>query len=167
MDIMKYFNRLEIVNRLSQPGAPSVRVLSKETGIPKAILYAWLSLDKKGRQASTSTHGPLLMTKRTKQRSPSTKFALLSQSFNLQGEALKEFCHKEGVTVPELTRWRDLALSGIELSNHPTYGTSQNDPETEVSQLKNELRRKNDALAEAATLLILQKKTSEILGGKK
>lgn len=107
------------------------------------------------------------MTKRSKQRSPSTKLALLSQSFHLQGEALKEFCHKEGVTVPELTSWRDLALSGIELVDRRIFGNSHNESETEVSELKNELRRKNDALAEAAALLILQKKTSEILGKRK
>lgn len=164
---MKYFNRLEIVNRLSQPGAPSVRVLSEETGVPKAILYAWLAHDKKSRQTEFSNHEPLLMTKRSKQRSPSTKLALLSQSFHLQGEALKEFCHKEGVTVPELTSWRDLALSGIELVDRRIFGNSHNESETEVSELKNELRRKNDALAEAAALLILQKKTSEILGKRK
>jgi hypothetical protein len=37
----KYANREEIVARLRQPGAPSIGVLSEETGVPKATLYAW------------------------------------------------------------------------------------------------------------------------------
>jgi len=30
----KYHNRVEVVHRLNQPGAPSIAVLSEETGIP-------------------------------------------------------------------------------------------------------------------------------------
>jgi len=35
--------REEILQRLRQPGAPSVAVISEETGVPKATLYYWLS----------------------------------------------------------------------------------------------------------------------------
>jgi transposase-like protein len=107
------------------------------------------------------------MTKRQKPRSPSVKFELVADSRGLQGDALVSFCNQKGVTVEELLSWRDLALSGIELADKDGLGVTRQEHDRKVTHLEAELRRKNDALAEAAALLILQKKTSEILGGKK
>lgn len=162
----KYLNRQEILHRLKQPGSPSISVISEESCIPKATLYAWLSSDRRNSQQSTS-QGSLLMTKRTRPRSPSIKFAILGECHGLQGMALQAFCEQKGVTVDELLSWRDLALSGIELADRDGLGMTRKEHDAELASLKEDLRRKNDALAEAAALLILQKKTSEILGGKK
>lgn len=95
----KYQNREEILLRLNQPGSPSISVISEETGVPKATLYAWLSGDRRSRVLNPSSQGPMLMTKRIKPRSPSVKFALLSESYGLQGAALPAFCSEKGVTV--------------------------------------------------------------------
>lgn len=161
----KYLNRKEIVHRLNQPGSPSVAVISEETGVPKATLYAWLSSERRSSKFDNASKGPLLMTKRSKPRSPSVKFAILAESHSLQGAALQTFCNRKGVTVEELLSWRDLALSGIELAERDGLGVTRKEHNAELASLKEDLRRKNDALAEAAALLILQKKTSEILGG--
>lgn len=163
----KYHNRQEIVHRLSQPGSPSIGVISEETGVPKATLYAWLSSEKRSGHVIPSRKDPLAMTKRQKQRSPTVKFELVVDSRGLQGDALLAFCNQKGVMVQELLSWRDLCLSGIELGDKDGLGVTRKEHEGEVAELKEDLRRKNDALAEAAALLILQKKTSEILGGKK
>lgn len=163
----KYQNRQEIVHRLSQPGSPSIAVISEETGVPKATLYAWLSSERRLSRTEPPGKTPLAMTKRSKLRSPSVKLALFAESFNLQGDALKEFCNKKGVLVEELLSWRDLALSGIELCDRDGLGGTRKEHDQKVTELEAELRRKNDALAEAAALLILQKKISGLLGGKK
>lgn len=163
----KYHNREIIVHRLSQPGSPSINVISEETGVPKATLYAWLANQKRLSRSTNFSTGQLAMTKRTKPRSPSVKFALIAESFSLQGEALKIFCHQKGVTVEELLSWRDLALSGIELADGNGPRMARKEHNEEVTFLKADLRRKNDALAETAALLVLQKKTLEILGGEK
>ena len=163
----KYLNRVEILQRLNQPGSPSVAVISEETGVPKATLYAWLSSERRSGIHNNASKGPMLMTKRSKPRSPSVKFVLLAESHGLQGDALQAFCGQKGVTVEELLSWRDLALSGIEIADRNGLGVTRKEHDTELVLLKKDLRRKNDALAEAAALLILQKKTSEILGGLK
>ena len=163
----KYHNRQEIVHRLNQPGSPSIAVISEETGVPKATLYAWLASDKRSGRSEQFQKDPLTMTKRNKPRSPSIKLALLGASQGLQGEALQAFCNQKGVTVEELLSWRDLALSGIELADRDGLGATRKDHEQKVIELEADLRRKNDALAETAALLILQKKTLGILGGKK
>jgi len=163
----KYHNREEIVNRLSKAGAPSVSVLSEETGIPKATLYAWQSFSRRELKNKPLNQRQLPMTKRIKIRTPSVKFNLVSQSFGLQGKEIQDFCDKHEVTFEELLSWRDLALSGIETADRDGLGVSRKEQENEINQLRTDLRRKNDALAEAAALLVLQKKTSEILGGKR
>lgn len=163
----KYHNRAEILQRLNQPGSPSISVISEETGVPKATLYAWLSQQRRHGAQDTHSQGMLLMTKRTKKRSPSVKMALVAQSHGLKGDALQEFCSRKGVTVEELLSWRDLALCGIEQAQRDGLGATRKEHDEELTTLKLELRRKNDALAEAAALMILQKKTSEILGVKK
>ena len=163
----KYHNRAEVVGRLSQPGAPSIAVISEETGVPKATLYAWLASERRVGPLDSSRKGHLLMSKRSKPRSPSTKFALLGESHGLQGDALRAFCDQKGVTVEELLSWRDLALSGIEVADRDGLGATRKDHDQKVADLEAELRRKNDALAEAAALIILQKKISGILDGKK
>ena len=163
----KYHNRQEIVHRLSQPGSPSIAVISEETGVPKATLYAWLSSERRLSRADKPGKTSLAMTKRSKPRSPSVKLALFAESYSLQGDALKEFCNKKGVLVEELLSWRDLALSGIELCDRDGLGGTRKEHDQKVTELETELRRKNDALAAAAALLILQKKISGLLGGKK
>jgi len=163
----KYGNREAILHRLSQPGSPSVAVVAEETGVPKATLYVWLAnARRKGGQDSTN-QGKLLMTKRTKHRSPSIKFGLIAGSQGIVGDDLKAYCDKHGVTVEELLSWRDLALSGLETVDSDGAAIPRREHNKKIETLERDLRRKNDALAEAAALLILQKKTSEILGTKK
>lgn len=163
----KYLNRQEIVHRLSQPGSPSIAVISEETGVPKATLYAWLYSERRSGRIEQPGKVPLAMTRRSKRRSPSVKLSLLGESHGLQGDALKEFCNKKGVLLEELLSWRDLALSGIELADRDGLGATRKEHDQTVRELEAELRRKNDTLAEAAALLILQKKTLGLLGGKK
>jgi transposase-like protein len=163
----KYHNRAELVHRLNQPGAPSIAVLSEESGVPKATLYAWLASERRSGPVDPDSKGDLLMSKRSKARSPSVKFALLGESHGLQGDALVAFCNEKGVTVEELLSWRDLALSGIEVADRDGLGLTRKEHDQKVTDLEAELRRKNDALAEAAALIILQKKISGLLGGPK
>ena len=144
----KYHNWQEIVYRLSQPGSPSIAVISVETSVPKATLYAWLAAERRMSRAENNPKDRLAMTKRSKPRSPSVKFTLLAESYGLQGDALQTFCNERGVTVEELLSWRDLALSGIELAERDGLGATRKDHDQIVADLEEDLRRKNDALAE-------------------
>jgi len=159
--------REEILHRLRQPGAPSVGVISEETGIPKATLYSWLSRRPQDGTSGMSSQGNPGMRKRSKPRSPSVKLRLVSESMELTGDALLTWCHRNGVMLDELLGWRDLALSGIEDADGSTTVYGRAELEAEVRKLEKDVRRKNDALAEAAALLVLQKKTQELFGEAK
>jgi transposase len=160
-------NREEILARLRQPGAPSVTTLAEETGIPVSTIYSWIVRERKSRQQASYQGGTLAMTKRVKHRTPEAKLRLVGESLPLKGEALLTFCTANGVTLEELLSWRDVTLSGLEQVDRDGKGRTHRELRAELERLEEDVRRKNDALAETAALLVLQKKTSDLLSGKK
>ena len=77
------------------------------------------------------------------------------ESSTLEGEALNAFCRQKGIFTHHLETWRKAFLS---FQQSMTQKASDKVLRDEVKQLKKELNRKEKALAEAAALLILQKK---------
>ena len=152
----KYTGKEEFLKRIKKPECPSIKVLSEELKIPKATLYAWSYSERK----SKNIFG---MKKKTSKRSPMKKFALLAESEELTGNKLQAFCDKKGVSLEELLSWKDLALGAIEHSESGAV-ISKKEHDKVVAKQEKELRRKTDALAEAAALLVLQKKTSDLFG---
>jgi hypothetical protein len=90
----------------------------------------------------------------------------LQQSYSLLGEDLNTWCRERGVFVHQLEQWKtDFCSQGA---------TGEQREETRVlralkvenQSLERELLRKDKALAEAAALLVLQKKFRALLGGE-
>ena len=104
------------------------------------------------------------MKKKQVKRSPLAKLGLVAKSEGMNVDELIKFCEENGISFGELQSWRDLALSATENSGNGDV-ISAKFHEQETAKLQAELNRKEKALAEAAALLVLQKKTSEILGG--
>ena len=106
------------------------------------------------------------MARKHSKRSPINKFKLIARSCELTGKELQAFCDENGVSLEELSTWKDLALSAID---HTESGAvvSRKAHEQEMTKRDKELRRKTDALAEAAALLVLQKKTSDLFRDEK
>lgn len=159
---LKYQNRDEVVARMRQPGAPSIGVLSEETGVPKATLYAWLRLAG-GRSAGESSEVLHMGKTKGRKRSPTQKLKLLAKSLELEGEALTQFCRDNQFLLSEAMAWRDQPLSGSETADSP-HGLV---PREQVKDLEKELARKDKALAEISALLVLSKKVSRLLEEEK
>ena len=152
--------RDSFLERIKKPGCPSVKTIAEEMGLPKATLYSWIAAERqRNRQGVT-------MNKKTAKRSALSKFSLVAKSEGMGIDELEKFCAENGVSFTELQSWRDLSLSAMENSGNGNV-MSVKQHEDEVARLKAELARKEKALAEAAALLVLQKKTSEILGREK
>ncbi len=79
------------------------------------------------------------------------------QSASLQGKALNSFCREQGIFSHHLQAWK---AEFITESTHSetVIKSSIKALREENCQLKKELNRKEKALAEAAALLVLQKK---------
>lgn len=148
------------------PGSGSICALSRETGVSETSLSRWReqattlgSLTKRKPPAVTlSGSSP---QRRPDDRSAEEKLRLVLEASALGEASLGEFLRRNGVHETDLAAWRQAALSGL---SNPTIMQSRPGDARRVRELERELRRKNDALAETAALLVLKKKVLSIWG---
>jgi transposase-like protein len=145
----------KIVQRMLGPDAPSATALSKELKIPQSTLSIWL------RRASTLPDVPVDKTPPVpaSSRSPQDKLHLV-----LAFEALPEpergaWLRRQGLHEADLNAWRQAMVSALgdpktEATAHATASMQGK----RIRQLEREIQRKDKVLAEAAALLVLQKK---------
>jgi hypothetical protein len=93
---------------------------------------------------------------------PEDRLAALQQSYGLIGEDLNAWCRKQGVFVHQLEQWKAEFCSQGAVSEKREVNTLK----AEIHTLEREILRKDKALAEAAALLVLQKKFRALLGGE-
>lgn len=79
----------------------------------------------------------------------------LHETHNMTGEALQRWCRENGLFMHHLSSWKTAFCEGTKVASGMRETRALKD---ENEQLKRELIRKERALAEAAALLILQKK---------
>lgn len=140
--------KAKMVQRLIGPNAMSAIQLAKETGLRQQTLSRWLI------EARTLPDVPKKpSTKKT--RSVEEKARIVSEAGQLAGDEVIAYLEREGVKLAELEQWR-LALA--EEGRASKWSTDQ------IRALQRELARKEKALAEAAALLVLRKKTQALWG---
>jgi transposase len=134
-----------MVQRLIGKNSVSASQLSQETGVRQQNLSRWLE---------EARSLPAVAPQKSKSRTWTVeqKANVLAEAAKLDGEQLVAFLDREGVKLADLERWR-LALDEKE--------TASGAMTRRVRQLERELARKEKALAEAAALLILQKKVQD------
>ena len=96
----------------------------------------------------------------TKERRPQDwsaeqQLLALHETHGLSGEALQTWCRENGLFAHHLTSWKTAFCADVKVASG---GREIRVLKDENEQLKRELVRKERALAEAAALLILQKK---------
>lgn len=152
----------KMVQRMSGPGAVSATSLSKEVGVAQATLSRWLLQARTLRPAMTKTDStPPQPTTSPRERTPEDKLRLLTEAGRLTNDELGEFLRREGLHEAELDEWRATILGAL---RPPQSKHARSAEVRRIKQLESELRRKDKALAEAAALLVLQKKVREIWG---
>ena len=151
--------KANMVKKMMVPGGPSATTLSATTGISQPTLSRWLR-DAREKDVSSSNPPP-----RTPLRpidwKPSEKLRVLAETVGLEGEELGAVLRREGLHEADLSEWRQAAMAALGGGAKASSGT----PDTRrVRELEKQLRRKDKALAEAAALLVLQKKVQAIWG---
>lgn len=150
-----------MVQRMTGPQARSASALATEIGVPQPTLSRWL------RDASTvrtmTTWDPTKPTnmstapRRPEDWGADEKLRAVLEASALSGEALGAFLRREGLHEAQLTAWREAAAAA--LADPKAVKSKRPSPEAKrVRELERELLRKDKALAEAAALLVLQKK---------
>ena len=165
--------RAKMVQRLVGPKAVPANQLAREVGIHQSTLSRWLR-DAQTRDMATSdnTEQPQAASTSTTQttarkRSAEDKVRLVFAAEPLEADDLGALLRREGVHDAELAAWRTAvktaavaALNGSARHTAPARSAERK----RILELERELRRKDKALAEAAALLILEKKVRAIWG---
>ena len=90
--------------------------------------------------------------------SAETILKIIAETFSLNEEELGIYLRKNGLHSNQLAEWRSSFLSSM---NQPKVNSNKKDDrDSEIRDLKKNLRKKNAALAEVSALLILQKKAN-------
>jgi transposase-like protein len=147
--------------RMSPPNRESVAEIARDTGITAQTIYSWRNRWKKQGQLVPATNRP------PEQWSAADKLAAVIQTAGLSGTELGSFCRERGLYPKQVARWRQAA----EDANGPSAPSMADQRELQRKnmelvrrnrQLERELQKKEKALTEAATLLMLSKKFSQI-----
>lgn len=151
--------RKNIVNRLLAPESISVKSLADETGISRATLYRWRS-QLNNNKSTTS--------KKMQNWSSEDKFHIVIETYALNEADLSAYCRQKGLYVEQIHNWREQCLHANKASDPKDISKIQGEliqERNRSKQLAKELARKEKALAEAAALLVLEKKAQAIWGG--
>ena len=137
----------KMVQRLTGNKAVSASQLAREIGVPQQNLSRWVQ---------EARNLPIMVDKRkpvVREWTVEQKARLLAEAANVDGEALTVYLQREGVKLAEYEQWR------IALDEGGRASASTN---KRIRELERELARKEKALAEAATLLVLKKKVEAL-----
>ncbi len=146
-----------ITARMLPPNNISVPELVRETGIPKDTLYTWRSKAARKGSAPALAIAPRGL-------SSEEKFNIVLEAASLNEMELGAYCRRKGIFKPMIEAWRETCKQ----AHAPIAPKAKADrtairtQKKEIKRLEMELRWKEKALAEAAALLVLQKKVRSL-----
>ena len=156
---MQYSRKFKekLVAKALGPGV-SIAETARSAGVSKATLYFWV---RQARMSPVSKRKKKPGRPRKSERwTPEEKLRLLTDASALREEELGAFMRREGLHDADLEEMRAAALAGLEPKVIQRGPSAQ---ERELKKVKQELRRKEKALAEAAALLVLQKEFQALM----
>lgn len=151
----------KMVQRMSGTHARSATSLAKETGVAQATLSRWLIQARTIGLMSKNEHQTPRPDLLRKERTPEEKLRLVLEAARISHAELGAFLRRHGLHEADLDEWRDAMLTGLK---PPPSKHARSLEVRRVKQLEKELNRKDKALAEAAALLVLQKKVQALWG---
>ena len=140
----------QAVAKLLSRGKRTVREVALELNVSYYTAKNWM--ERKSPSKAGTSPGK---DKRPQDWNAQEQLLALQETHAFSGEALQAWCRERGLFVHHLTSWKAAFCAATKTGSGTRELRSLKD---ENHQLKRELLRKEKALAEAAALLILQKK---------
>ena len=143
-----------VLDKLLPPQNLSIPQVAEQEGISVAALYNWR---KQARLEGKPVPGSRKQT--PEDWSSQDKFAVVMETASMNEAEVAEYCRSKGLYLEQIKRWKQTFIQG--------FGQVKPDSEAKASRkkikiLEKEIHRKDRALAEAAALLILQKKVQAL-----
>lgn len=148
--------REQALSKVRQRGARSVQDIADELNMPCGTLRKWISQTNKSDRAPVP-QVQLPADVPAQSWSPAQRLLALNQTHTLSGEDLHAWCREKGLFEHQLKAWREAFCSATPVDSKETKSALR-ELQGKHEFLQRELRRKEKALAEAAALLVLQKK---------
>ncbi len=149
-----------LIAKMLAPHNVSVPQLAKETGIPHDTLYCWRRQAQKAAGVAPAVQGS------SSSWSSDEKFAVVVETAAMNEAELGAYCRQRGLYAEQVASWREACRQANDAAHPATATKHRSDPAQakRIKQLESDLRRKEKALAEAAALLVLQKKAHALWG---
>jgi transposase-like protein len=160
----------QALGKVRQRGLLTLGEVAAELNLPLGTLKGWLKMAK-----ANATRSPTSMPEQLPQGrsidkwSAAERMLALHESHGLNGQELHAWCRERGLFEHQLVSWRQAFYATSEPESVQDARVSKAELKAlqiKHEQLQRELRRKERALAEAAALLVLQKKFQALLEGE-
>ena len=155
--------KADVRRRMSPPHRQSVAQISAELGIHVVTLYNWRKAWRlQGEVVPASEKDP-------EGWGATDKFTVVLETAGLNATELSAYCRERGLYPEQVERWRQASQDANEkpvltLKEQKELERLRAQDQQEIKRLKQELRRKEKALAEAAALLIASTKIQAFWG---
>jgi transposase-like protein len=143
--------RQQALEKVYNRGDRTVQSIADDLNLNTWTLKNWMKLPREVAESPAER-----ITKRPQDRSLGERFQLILESQGKEGEALHAWCREQGIFPHHLQAWRQAFETGP--SETAVSRAEWRELKASHSALQRELKRKEKALAEAAALLVLQKK---------
>jgi len=154
------FKEQALVKVYSRGNDQTIQSVAHELNINLTTLKTWM------KQKEQDVKPAAQKSKRPEDWSPEERLGALQQSYGLLGEDLNTWCRERGVFSHQLEHWKtDFCSQGDSVDKREEARVLRLLKE-EIQSLERDLLRKDKALAEAAALLVLQKKFRALWGGE-
>jgi transposase len=144
-------------SKILSRGNRTIAEICEEAGVATAAASNWI------RQYGSSSG--MKKQKSSSQWNPEQKLKALIETASLSEAELGTYLRKEGLFSAQLDDWRSEFLSSM-TSQRKLKNPKKDERDKKIVLLEREILRKDKALAEAAALLILQKKVHLLWGIK-
>lgn len=149
-----------VLKKLLPPANRTVMSVATEEGISDATLYSWL---KQCRQRGAPVPGN---RKTGDDWSAEAKLAVVIETAALSETELSAYCREKGLYVEQVRDWKQACLQGTGQQQAQQKETQRQRKQSrkKIQKLESEVRRKDKALAETTSLLVLAKKMDALYG---
>lgn len=142
--------KASLIAKMLSPNNVNVLEIARETGIPKDTLYTWRRNAQKGDAPTQDVPSYGLNSEE--------KWGAVLETATLNEIELSEYCRRKGLFPQQISAWREICKQAHAPLAPKADREKLHKQAKEIKRLDAELRRKEKALAEAAALLVLQKK---------
>lgn len=153
------FREQALAKVFSRSGKQTIRSVAADLHMSLGTLRNWM------KRAVAEQTVPTLKAKRATELTRAERLLVLQQTHGLSEEALNAWCRERGLFAHDLTQWHSEFCDTAEAPGRREDGEELRQLRLANAQLRlanaqlqRDLNRKEKALAEAAALLVLQKK---------